>query len=40
MNREPIKTDEEESPWLWLLYAVAVVGSIAASSVWPYWITP
>ena len=30
---EPIKSPEEESPWLWLLYAVFIVGGALLPAV-------
>jgi hypothetical protein len=29
----PIKTVEEEAPWLWLLYGVAILATVAACSL-------
>lgn len=31
---------DDGGPWLLFAYAAVVVLSIAASAIWPYWITP
>jgi len=35
MNRAPIKTVEQEHPWLWLVYAGVAAGSTIASYFFP-----
>lgn len=41
-DKPPITTPmEAEYPagW-WVIYAAAIVLSILASAIWPYWVTP
>lgn len=35
---EPLEP-EYPAGW-WLIYVIAVLVSIVASAVWPYWVTP
>ncbi len=40
LDIEPIKSVEDDHPWLWTLYAAVMTLAILASAAWPYWITP
>lgn len=37
-SHSPIEPVGPASEWFW--YAAAVVLSIAASAIWPFWVTP